>query len=264
MRDLDALAEMNSEELIQIIASNMSDCSLKDLDLILSAVKKATALHSHQIRKTPGVKHSDVPYIVHPLRNTVRLMWWGVTDVDILVASVLHDTVEDCSEQYVRLLRVQIDGVDSSTFNNAVDVPMARSLLSENIRELFGDKVVEIVSDVTNPYHPFEETKDWSRAQKREIYIEKVLSVVERSNEAFLVKVSDFIDNAGFLFAFEQNNNKGFVKRLAQKYAPLVTPLRLMLMEKNLENYLSRDALGDIDYRLECVGISLKKIRDAE
>ncbi len=38
---------------------------------------------------------SDTPYWVHPLRVAMTLMQWGITDRDLLVAALLHDTVED-------------------------------------------------------------------------------------------------------------------------------------------------------------------------
>ncbi len=38
---------------------------------------------------------SDTPYWVHPVRVAMTLMQWGITDRDLLVAALLHDTVED-------------------------------------------------------------------------------------------------------------------------------------------------------------------------
>ena len=48
------------------------------------------ARHADQTRRG-----SDTPYWVHPVRVAMTLMQWGVTDRDILVAALLHDTVED-------------------------------------------------------------------------------------------------------------------------------------------------------------------------
>ncbi|MCR4305629.1 MAG: HD domain-containing protein [Candidatus Daviesbacteria bacterium] len=57
---------------------------------IQEAVRFATKVHNDQTRKG-----KDEPYIIHPL--SVSLILSKVTsDEDIIVAGILHDTIEDC------------------------------------------------------------------------------------------------------------------------------------------------------------------------
>jgi (p)ppGpp synthase/HD superfamily hydrolase len=52
----------------------------------------AFAATAHQGQKRKG---TDIPYIVHPVGVLLVLMEAGETDVDVLAAALLHDTVED-------------------------------------------------------------------------------------------------------------------------------------------------------------------------
>ena len=58
---------------------------------ILKAIDFAAKKHQNQRRKNP----SQTPYINHPIGVAMVLSECGVTDVDVLSAAILHDTVED-------------------------------------------------------------------------------------------------------------------------------------------------------------------------
>lgn len=57
------------------------------------ALVAAIAAHQGQMRKSAQA----TPYVVHPLHVALMLARWGVDD-DVIVAGLLHDTVEDCAE----------------------------------------------------------------------------------------------------------------------------------------------------------------------
>jgi (p)ppGpp synthase/HD superfamily hydrolase len=58
---------------------------------LLSAISFATRVHEGHFRKD-----GKTPYIAHPLRvMTIASRLFGVTDVETLMAAVLHDTIED-------------------------------------------------------------------------------------------------------------------------------------------------------------------------
>jgi (p)ppGpp synthase/HD superfamily hydrolase len=64
---------------------------MKNLDPLLSAISFAARAHRGHFRKD-----GETPYIAHPLRVTLILAQvFGVTDVETLMAAVLHDTIED-------------------------------------------------------------------------------------------------------------------------------------------------------------------------
>ena len=62
-----------------------------DFSKLLLAISFASRAHDGHFRKD-----GKTPYIAHPLRvMTIAASWFGVTDVETLMAAVLHDTIED-------------------------------------------------------------------------------------------------------------------------------------------------------------------------
>src|ERR1035437_2865541 len=60
-------------------------------DKIQKAINFAIKVHKGQTRKGKP----DVPYVTHPLSVGIILSRAGATE-DIIVAGILHDTIEDC------------------------------------------------------------------------------------------------------------------------------------------------------------------------
>ena len=73
---------------------------MADLQRLLKAVNFAAIKHKNQRRKNP----EKTPYINHPigvaniLSNEV-----GITDIDVLISAILHDTVEDTETSFEEL-----------------------------------------------------------------------------------------------------------------------------------------------------------------
>lgn len=59
-------------------------------DLLFEALEFAAQAHKGQVRK-----HSNLPYMVHPMEVLKRVRNYGITDEEILCACILHDVVED-------------------------------------------------------------------------------------------------------------------------------------------------------------------------
>lgn len=53
-------------------------------------------------KKTHGLQTRDegTPYIIHPIRVTNTLIFLGITDQDVIAASLLHDIIEDTKTSY--------------------------------------------------------------------------------------------------------------------------------------------------------------------
>src|ERR1041384_5861474 len=64
----------------------------EDISLLLKAVKFSAEKHKAQRRK--GAERS--PYINHPI-DVAEMLWsiGGVREIQVIVAAILHDTVED-------------------------------------------------------------------------------------------------------------------------------------------------------------------------
>jgi (p)ppGpp synthase/HD superfamily hydrolase len=160
-----------------------------DRAVLLDAMELAAQLHSDDRR-------TREPYLNHPLRTTIRIIcYYQVDDVDVLVASLLHDTVEDHPE----------DLAPSGLVPDALAALAAR----------YGARVAELVAAVTNPAR--EPGRD-----RHEQYREHVAESLEANPWARVIKASDFTDNGvGVLYSTPAKQHSA-----ATKYAPLVPVFR--------------------------------------
>jgi guanosine-3',5'-bis(diphosphate) 3'-pyrophosphohydrolase len=126
----------------------------EDLSLVLKAVKFSADKHKTQRRK--GAEGS--PYINHPI-DVAETLWnhGGVRDVTVIVAAILHDTVED-----------------------------TETTLQE-IEERFGSVVRSIVQEVTDD-------KTLPKPERKRLQIEHAPHL---STGAKQIKLADKISNVG-------------------------------------------------------------------
>ncbi|XP_037092505.1 guanosine-3',5'-bis(diphosphate) 3'-pyrophosphohydrolase MESH1-like [Pollicipes pollicipes] len=119
---------------------------------LLRATNFAAVKHKDQRRKDP----EGTPYINHPIGVAYILMDEGdVTDIEVLQAAILHDTVED------------------------TDTTL------DEIQDVFGEKVRSIVAEVTDD-------KTLPKAERKR---QQVLHAPTRSHQAKLVKLADKLYN---------------------------------------------------------------------
>lgn len=123
---------------------------------IQSAVRFAIKAHAGQTRKG-----KDIPYITHPLTVSIILSQAGASE-DVIVAGILHDTVEDS------------------------DVELG------DVRERFGDSVAELVKAVT------EEDKSLPWEERKQIAL---THIYEMPYGALLLKSADVLANLSDLLA---------------------------------------------------------------
>ena len=122
------------------------------MKLVMKALRFASEKHKNQRRKGP----QEIPYINHPINIAYYLcVCCDIIDSDILIAAILHDTIED---------------TDASL---------------EEIGLLFGENVLKIVEEVTDD-------KRLPRKVRKKLQIECGRS---KSYEARLIKIADKIDN---------------------------------------------------------------------
>jgi len=119
----------------------------------IEACRFAALKHATQRRK--AANRTVVPYVVHTLESAQILAECGVTDDDVLIASVLHDTLEDTDTK------------------------------EDDLRFKFGDRVLSIVLEVTDD--PSVEREAQKRVQ--------VSAAPGKSYAAKLVKCADKTSN---------------------------------------------------------------------
>lgn len=125
---------------------------LSGIGLILQAAHFSADKHRDQRRK--GSRNT--PYINHPLEVAERLnRIGGIEDADVLVAAILHDTIEDTETT------------------------------REELAELFGDRVAAIVEELSVDKAPH-----WTHRKRSEIDGAHLLSPAAK-----LIKLSDKTSN---------------------------------------------------------------------
>lgn len=119
------------------------------------ALEHAKRAHDGQMRD------DGVPYIIHPIRTAIFLIEHGETEADLIIATLLHDVVEDCD-----------DTID-------------------DIANMYTDRVVSLVKDATRerPEVETEEMKREAKPRKFRWYI------AEASADSCKIKSADVIDN---------------------------------------------------------------------
>ena len=165
------------------------------------------------------------PYLNHPLRTAIRIIcYYHVRDVDVLVAALLHDAVEDHPDMLARQ-----SGVAAADPTEAALATLARR---------YSSRVAELVRAVTNP--PHEPGRD-----RFEQYRDHVAESLQANPWARIIKVSDFTDNGVGLIHTDPSRQV----RLATKYAPLVPVFRDLISRSDtpLEQSVKEHILGQLD-----------------
>jgi len=184
-------------------------------DLVISAAMLATHLHRNQTRYVRE-NYPRVPFIEHPLRNTLRMIRWGVTDPELLAGSLLHDTVEDCAKE---ISRMYFFGLQSGLTASA-----KQSTALIWISQAYSEKVASIVAWVTNP--PKELASPASPPARGESpYIQHLRTLVDgglANLDPLMVKAADLLDNAGSLAHQYPGVPLAFITKMIQKYTPAV------------------------------------------
>jgi guanosine-3',5'-bis(diphosphate) 3'-pyrophosphohydrolase len=125
---------------------------LSELELFLKALAFAAHKHRDQKRKDRAAS----PYINHPIALAKVLAREGkITEVDVLCAALLHDTVEDTATNF------------------------------RELRRAFGGRIARIVAEVTDD-------KRLPKAKRKSLQVQRAAGI---TREAKLVKLADKICN---------------------------------------------------------------------
>ena len=127
-------------------------------DRVNHALIVASRAHGGEVRKG-----TDIPYVSHPV-GVAMIASEYTDDEDTIVAALLHDILEDVSDQVYSLEDMQRD---------------------------FGEKVVGIVKDVSEDKRVGEPEKPWR--ERKEAYLEHLRTLSDI--EPLLVSVADKIHN---------------------------------------------------------------------
>lgn len=239
------LKDLDTAELTQALINESEEAGL-DKQTMQSAIGLASVLHSDQQRGARA-RHERTPYIEHPLRNSLRLTRMGVRDQDVIVATMLHDAVEDSSQRYC-----------SKFLGQELSEPEARKKLEEKIRATYGPEVRRLVMAVTNDYVPPSAKKKRTEEEKHRVYAHHVRENIQGDPKVFLVKVTDFFDNASSLHHSDKPGSGIKVAGRARKYLRTIPVFREEGAKLDLG--VSKKAQREIQERLARTEQRLKAI----
>ncbi|WP_299058153.1 bifunctional (p)ppGpp synthetase/guanosine-3',5'-bis(diphosphate) 3'-pyrophosphohydrolase [uncultured Nocardioides sp.] len=164
-----------------------------DLALLERAYTTAERLHAHQTRK------SGDAYITHPLAVTTILAEIGMTE-PTLVASLLHDTVEDT--EYTL----------------------------EQLRKEYGDEVAQLVDGVTK----LDKVKYGDSAQAETL--RKMIVAMARDIRVLVIKLADRLHNMRTLRYVKPETQERKARETLDIYAPLAHRLGMNTLKWELED----------------------------
>lgn len=245
------LKSMDPAALTMAIIETVNRRMPHDSDRVQAALAAATFLHRNQVRGNRA-KFARTPYIEHPLRVALRLLRWGVTDAGVIIAAILHDTLEDCEADILE----HFVAIEHQYLNESEKTLAARCWMGE----LFGLEVLSTVVAVTNDPSP----AGASREQKNRLYVDHVRHTIHGNAAAFLVKFADYMDNGAGLHHNNVPGNTGMVQRLAAKYSPLADIFEAELLDNpGISALVSVTGLEEIVVKIASSRETLRQLNTA-
>lgn len=183
------------EELIKRFLSKTESYGPEDRQKIERAAWYANEKHGEQKRK------SGEPYIIHPLAVAETLIQMNM-DADTVCAGLLHDVVEDTGTT------------------------------AEEIEELFGNNVRELVEGVTK----IAKVKSLSKSAAEAETIRKMFIAMSKNMPVIIIKLADKLHNMRTLQFMNPVRAKEIAQDCLDIYAPLADRLGIAWMKAELED----------------------------
>lgn len=183
------------EEIVNRFLNKTEKYSLEDRQKIEKAAWYANEKHINQKR------NSGEPYIIHPIAVAETLIQLNM-DCDTVCAGLLHDVIED---------------TDST---------------AEEVEELFGKNVLELVEGVTK----IANIKNLSRSAAEAETIRKMFIAMSKNMPVIIIKLSDKLHNMRTLQYKEKERAKQIAQDCLDIYAPLADRLGIAWLKAELED----------------------------
>ncbi|MDK9716973.1 MAG: bifunctional (p)ppGpp synthetase/guanosine-3',5'-bis(diphosphate) 3'-pyrophosphohydrolase [Trichlorobacter sp.] len=185
-----------------------------DLNLIRKAYVYCAKVHQGQTRL------SGEPYIIHPL-EVAGLLAGLKLDVPSIVTGFLHDTIEDTLTT------------------------------SEELAEMFGKEVAELVDGVTKISKIHFKTKEENQAEN----FRKMLIAMANDIRVILVKLADRLHNMRLLQFQPDTKQRSISRETMDIYAPIAHRLGISWIKTELEDlsfrYLQPDVYFDLSTKIQ-------------
>jgi (p)ppGpp synthase/HD superfamily hydrolase len=189
---------------------------------IEQAIRAAAVLHKNQLRKGS----IPFPYITHLVATAFTLMDY-TNDEDVIIAGLLHDTIEDTDYTI------------------------------EELEEDFGGRVCEIVEAVSEPKSTPENKLSWK--DKKLAYVRKLKKAPE---EAVLVAAADKIHNLRTMVEDYTDDHDRFMQDFGKEFAERIEIFQLIANVIN--NRLKGPILAEFNHVFEEFKQFLYNVKETE
>ena len=190
------------------------NCSGVDLGRVRAAYEFARKAHEGQLRKDGS------PFISHPLAAAEIVAEIGL-DEESIMASILHDTIEDTSVTH------------------------------EDIEKAFGKDVAEIVEGVTKLTRVVYTSKEEEQMEN----LRKMLMAMTKDIRVILIKIADRLHNMRTMEYQSETKQRDKAAETMEIYAPIAHRLGMQKIKWELEDlsikYLDPVGLREINEELE-------------
>lgn len=175
---------------------------------------------THEVYQKQKRKGKDIPYITHPLTVGLILARAGAHE-DIVVAGILHDTIEDC--------------------------PPEKKVTREMLEERFGARVADLVESVSETARdlPWDERKREAREHIKTF-----------SRDSLLLKAADIVANTTDIVIDHICDGDAVFERFNAPKEKTIAHYRavIALITERWPDIPFADDLRDIDEKLRTIG----------
>ena len=195
-------------ELMQEVESYLGP---DDLEFVKASYEYAFLAHEGQTRK------SGEPYIIHPISVSLRLAQLRLP-ADLIVAGLLHDTVEDCG--------IEVEDIRKE-FGNGVAV------LVDGVTKL---KQIELNAIDGGSFRRRSGRHGADREQRRIESLRKMLITAGEDRRVLLIKLADRMHNIETLRYVSEEQQERIARETMDIYAPLADRLGMNDWKWRLED----------------------------
>lgn len=195
------------------------------------AVRAASISHMSVRRSVPRIGEVSDPYVIHPLRNAVRVHRWvrqarlgGDTisrddEIALVVIALLHDTVEDAPQLVAGFLLAHATPGFDPERGAAITGDRYQDIAIRSICHVLGRKAGWGVAGMTNDMHGPIDTDPVVH------YVDHAVTACGADWRVLVNKVSDNKDNLASLPYGIRSDRAPRTVRRARKYVALLTSL---------------------------------------
>lgn len=195
----------DKDKLLEQFKNLIVNFSPKDKEIILNAVKFAEKCHKGQLRA------SGEEYIIHPISVAVNLLNMRA-DVEMIIAGLLHDVVEDSPVTY------------------------------EDVAKIYGKNVANLVDGVTK----ISKLKASNKTEQNAETIRKMLFAMIKDIRVIIIKFADKLHNMQTLEYLPKEKIKRIANETLDIYAPLAGRIGMGIIKNDLENLALKSLKPDI------------------